>query len=65
MYEIDQLRARIFELEAKQEKLIGWLVVECKSVYGYGWTFDSRYFGTAAECEAAIRAAIETPKPLA
>jgi hypothetical protein len=46
-------RARIAELEAKQEKLIGWLVEASQNP------------NNSIGCEAAIRKALESPEPLA
>jgi hypothetical protein len=59
---IDDQAARIAELEAKQETLIRWLVKACDP-YATDWNFNGKWYETEAECEAAIRAAIESPDP--
>jgi hypothetical protein len=53
-------RARIAELEAKQERLIGWLVEASQIPCTELWTFKG-WRVSAGACEAAIREAIETP----
>jgi hypothetical protein len=51
--------ARIAELEAKQERLIGWLVEASQIPCTELWTFEG-WRVSAGACEAAIRKALET-----
>jgi DNA-directed RNA polymerase subunit RPC12/RpoP len=58
----------IAELEADREKLIGWLVDQCEELdgdYQSYWYWHPREieWKTRNECEAAIRDAIQSPKP--
>jgi hypothetical protein len=50
---------KIADLEAKQEKLIGWLVEACQIPSTELWTFQG-WRTSAGACEAAIREALET-----
>jgi hypothetical protein len=55
-----QIVARIADLEANQERLIGWLVEASQIPCTELWTFKG-WRVSAGACEAAIREAIETP----
>jgi hypothetical protein len=46
-------------------KTVGWLLDACEDPFDNQWLFQGTWYATEAECEAAIRAAIETPEPLA
>jgi hypothetical protein len=58
--EIERLTGRVAELEAKQERLIGWLVEASQIPCTELWTFKG-WRVSAGACEAAIRKALETP----
>jgi hypothetical protein len=59
--EIERLTALIAELDAQQEKLIARLVDRCLRPYYGDWSMGHATYDTLADCEAAIRATIETP----
>jgi hypothetical protein len=57
--EVRDLREQVAELEAARNTLVRWYsrTRECHD----GWTFQDEWYATIEECQAAIRAAIETP----
>jgi hypothetical protein len=42
-------------------KTVGWLLDACEDPFDNQWLFQGTWYATEAECETAIRAAIETP----